>query len=58
MFQSLYDIINTYIFSGAVVPETYTDLCCTLASTIGVFALVAIPFFVVFKVINILFRGW
>lgn len=58
MFQNLYDLINQYVFSGAVQADSYSDLVCTLASTIGVFALVAIPFFVVFKLVNMLFRGW
>lgn len=58
MFQNLYDLINQYVFSGAVQADSYVDLVCTLVSTIGVFALVAIPFVVVFKLVNILFRGW
>lgn len=58
MFQQLYDLINQYVFSGAIVPDSYTDLVCTIASTIGVFALVAIPFYIVYKVTDLIFRGW
>lgn len=58
MYQNLYDLINTYIFNGAVVPMEYTDLVCTLAATVGSLALVAVPFVVVYWLAKFILRGF
>lgn len=56
IYQSLYDVINTYIYGGGLVAGSYEELVCVLMSTIGVIALVSIPFVIVKKVID-LFAG-
>lgn len=58
MYQNLYDLINQYIFNGAVVAESYTDLVCTLAATIGCGALVALPFVMVYWLCKFILRGF
>lgn len=58
IFQSLYDLLNTYIFGGSVEVNTYADLVLTLISTIGVLFAVSIPFLVVFSAIKFISRCW
>lgn len=52
MFQTLYDLIATYIFDGAVEIGSYPDLVCVLVATIGNLALVALPFALVIKIVT------
>ena len=54
IYQSLFDLIHTHIYGGVTLTSDMT-LVCTLISTIGCLAFVAIPFFVVYKVLSILF---
>lgn len=56
LFQSLYDLINTYIFGGLATDGNYYDLVCIIASTFFNVMLVALPFLVIWKVIRIIFR--
>lgn len=54
IYQSLYDLVNTYIFGGAIAPETVQDLACTLLSLSGSIFVFAIPFLVVWKLLKVL----
>lgn len=54
MYQSLFDLIHTHIYSGVTLTPDM-NLVCTLIATIGCILLVAIPFFVVYKVISFVF---
>lgn len=54
MYQSLFDLIHTHIYSGVTLTSDM-NLVCTLIATIGCILVVAIPFFVVYKVISFVF---
>lgn len=51
IYQSLFDLIQTYIYGGASLTADM-NLVCTLISTIGCIFLVAMPFVIVYKVIS------
>lgn len=51
IYQSLYDLIHTYIYGGVTLTSDMS-LVCTLISTIGCIFLVSLPFVVVYKVIS------
>ena len=51
IYQSLFDLIHTHIY-GSVVLTPDMNLVCTLIATIGSIAFVAIPFFVVYKILQ------
>lgn len=55
IYNNLYNLINTYIFNNAVVGGEFTELVCVLLSAIGCVFVFAIPFLLVWKVINIFF---
>lgn len=56
MYQSLYNLISTYIFEGAVELGSHADLVCTLVATFGNIALIALPFVIVYKIITSVIR--
>lgn len=56
IYQSIYDLINTYIFGGLIEPNTYQELVTILLSTSSCIFIFAIPFIIVYKVITILTR--
>ena len=56
MYQSIYSLIQTYIYSGVeLTPDQ--SLTCTLLSTILCIAYITIPFFVVYCIIKFLFNS-
>lgn len=57
MYQSLFDLIHTHIYGGVELTSDM-NLVCTLIATIGCLAFIAIPFFVVYKVISLIVGGW
>ncbi len=59
MYQSLFDLIHTYIYGGVDLTSDM-NLVCTLISTIGVLFCVSIPFIIVYKVLCFIcsFGGW
>lgn len=54
IYQSLYNLINTYIFNGGIVEGTTQALVTELIATGGAIFLVALPFVVVIKVIGMI----
>ena len=50
IYQSLFDIIHTYIFGG-VEMSSNMELVCILIATIGCLFLICIPFLLVWKLI-------
>lgn len=54
IYQTLFDLLNTYIFGGTVVGGTYQELVCILVSVIACLFCMALPFLVVKKIIDIL----
>lgn len=57
IYQSLYDLIHTYIYGGVTLTPDMS-LICTLIATIGCLAFVAIPFFVVYKILSFIIGGF
>lgn len=54
IYQSIYDLIVTYIFGGVVDVGTYQELITIALSSIAVVFVVALPFILVLKFIKIL----
>lgn len=52
IYQSLYELINTYIFGGGIVANSYQELVAILISTTGCIFLVSVPFMLVWKVVK------
>lgn len=52
IYQSLYDLLNTYLYGGIATQADSTELCCTLLASIGTIAMVAIPFAICYKLIT------
>lgn len=48
IYQSLFDIIHSYIYGGVELTADM-NLVCTLLSTMGVVFCVALPFLIVWK---------
>lgn len=57
IYQTFYDLINNYIFNNLLIPGSYQELVTILFSTTACFAMVAIPFVLVWNVIKI-FTRW
>ena len=55
IYQSFYDLLNTYVYGGSVVVESYQDLVCIILATIGCIFLVSIPFVIVWRFIRLWF---
>lgn len=53
IYQSLYDLINQYVFNNTLVENSVQDLATTLISLGGCIFLIAIPFIVVIKVLQL-----
>lgn len=51
-YDSIYDLVNTYIYGGDVLPGTYEDLVCTQVSTIACVLFILLPFLVVFWIVR------
>lgn len=54
IYQTLYELVNTYIFGGTVAPETYQELVAIAVSTLGCLFVFALPFVLVWRVIKLL----
>lgn len=53
IYDTFYDLLNTYIFGGGIAVGTYADLVCILLSTIACLFCVALPFIVIWKAIKL-----
>ena len=51
MYQSIYDLISTYVFNGDLAVGSNAELVCMLVSTFAVVFLVSIPFILVWRLI-------
>lgn len=51
IYQSLYDLVNTYVFGGLVTNGAYEELVCILVATTGAVFIIALPFILVLKII-------
>lgn len=57
IYQSIYDLISTYIF-GSVTTGTHQELVCILVATLGSIFLIALPFIIVYWVASAICRGF
>lgn len=55
IYNSLYDLIVTYVFGGVVDVGSVQELAVTLCSLFGTVSLIAMPFIFIFWVIKGLF---
>lgn len=53
IYQTCYDLINTYIYGGGVVAETYADLVCIALATLACVVTFALPFIVAYRILRI-----
>lgn len=54
IYNSIYDLLNTYVFGGSITANSVQDLAVTLVSLTACIFLVSIPFLIVWKVIKML----
>lgn len=52
IYQSCYDLINTYIYGGQIVQGSYMELVAILTATTATLFLFALPFTIVWKLIK------
>lgn len=52
IYQSLYDLLNQYVFNDSVVVGSYQELVLTLVCTFGWVLCVSLPFIAVYKFIK------
>lgn len=57
IYQTFYDLLQTYVFGGEILAGSIPDLVSTLLSTGATLFVIAIPFVVVLKVINLIVGG-
>lgn len=55
IYQTCYDLINTYLYGGSVVVNTYNDLVCITLATLSCVLVYAFPFIVVFAFLKVWF---
>ena len=54
LYQTCYDLINTYIYGGDVAAGSFEELVCIAVSTAANLFLLALPFILVFKIIRMI----
>lgn len=54
VYDSIYDLLNQYIFSGNIIPSSVQDSSCSLVATALCLFVVAIPFIMVWRLIKLL----
>lgn len=54
IYDSIYDLLNQYIFGGNIIPSSIQDSSCSLVSTALCLFVVAIPFIMVWRLIKLL----
>lgn len=56
IYQSIYELLNTYIFGGSVLQGSYQELVCIAVATCACIFVFAIPFLVAWSVIKLIAR--
>ena len=54
IYNTLYDLVNSYIFVGNVLVGSYQELVCIIVSVIGCLFVFSIPFILVYRIIKLL----
>lgn len=60
IYQTLYDLVNTYIFGNSAAVGSYEELMCIIASTAGCAFIICVPFAIVkamFSFVTNIMRG-
>lgn len=52
IYQTCYDLLNTYVFGGTIEPSSNQELIAILVCTIATLFIIAVPFVIVLKVIR------
>lgn len=52
IYQTCYDLVNTYIYGGAVEIGTYSELVCISVATLACLFVFALPFILVWKILK------
>lgn len=52
LYQSLYDLLNTYVYGGTIAQGSFEELVAILFATLGCLLLVVLPFVVIYRVIT------
>lgn len=55
LFDTFYNLLNTYVFGGSIVPNTYADLVCILVSCCATLFMISLPFLLVWRFIRMWF---
>lgn len=53
IYQTLYNLIQTYLFSGAT-SGSYEELMTIIVATIGTLTIVVLPFLIVWKIFKVI----
>lgn len=53
IYQTIYDIFNTYIYGGTVTSGTYQELVCIALATCACVLFAVLPFVVVWRIIRV-----
>lgn len=54
IYQSIYDLINTYVYGGLIEVGSYQELVAILFSTGACLFMMSLPFLVVWRVIKMI----
>lgn len=58
IYNTCYELLNTYVFGGSVIEGTHPDLVCVLLSTLASVFVIALPFLVVWRAIGFITSKW
>jgi hypothetical protein len=56
IYQTLYDLLNTYVYGGTVLPDTYQDLVLIGFSTFATLFVMSLPFLVCWHLVKFVSR--
>lgn len=54
IYQTCYDLVNTYIYGSTVQVGSYQELVCIAVSTLACLFVFSLPFVLVYKVIKMI----
>lgn len=54
IYQTCFDLVNTYIYGSSVQVGTYEELVCIAVSTLACLFVFALPFVLVYKIIKMI----
>lgn len=54
IYESIYDLLNDFVFGGTIIPSSIQDSACSIVSTALCLFVVSIPFILVWRLIKLL----